>query len=312
MLEREEMCQKDLSQLTQKRVSFKSLENLDWLGCGFSTRHGGVSKGCFSSMNMSFSRGDDPNDVMENIRIFSAEAGFEPQMIVMPHQCHTTNVQIVGKNECGRGVTKTGTTDEVDGQITDEKGVVLFCFGADCVPVFLVDIEKKVISACHAGWKGTLNNITGAAIEKMKIRYGCDTGNIRAVIGPSICQDCYEVSGDVADEFLLKYGTEPKDSGKPAGSKDMIFKALHSVDDSGNKREVSIVRPASGDFSDNPSDKYFLNLWEANRVNLLNSGIAPENIEVCGICTKCRSDLFFSHRAHGNERGVNVGYIFIR
>jgi copper oxidase (laccase) domain-containing protein len=112
-------------------VKFKNFEGLDWLNCGFSTRLGGVSKGYFSSMNMSFCRGDDPKDVMENISIFADAAGFKPENIVMPHQCHTTNVQTVGKNECGRGVQLSlmnnslsdipGTEEEIDGQITGEK-----------------------------------------------------------------------------------------------------------------------------------------------------------------------------------------------
>ena len=323
-------------------VTFKSLEGIDWLKCGFSTRLGGVSKGCFSSMNMSFCRGDDAVDVMENIRLFSEAVGFKPQNIVMPHQCHTTNVQIVGKNECGRGIHLSllknpenhrsdkqvtpenltqykdipGTEEEVDGQITNESGVVLYVLGADCVPVFLVDVEKKVISAVHAGWRGTADNIVQAAIDKMRDNFGSDTRDIKAVIGPSICQDCYEVSADVADIFVSKYilnksrlsnndSNQPKDQSEdqPKDQQDVQYPI---------GSDMSIVRPASGDFDNNQTQKYYLNLWEANRVNLINTGIKPENIEVSGICTKCHSDIFYSHRAHGNDRGVNCGYITIR
>ena len=310
-------------------VTFKSLEDLAWLGCGFSTRLGGVSKSCFSSMNMSFCRGDDPVDVMENIRLFSEAAGFMPQNIVMPHQCHTTNVQIVGKNECGRGIRlsllksdeatvesnlsdeknrtvltdKPGTEEEVDGQITDEQGVVLYVLGADCVPIFIVDTAKKIISAIHAGWRGTVGDIVSAAIRKMKVEFGCDTKDMRAVIGPSICQDCYEVSKDVADLFLEKYG----------GS---FYKQDNNikVKDSDNSFEkiITIVRPASGDFGNNPTEKYYLNLWETNRLNLINAGIDSDKIEISGHCTRCHPNLFFSHRAHGNDRGVNIGYIYIK
>ncbi len=285
-------------------VSFKLFEDIDWLGCGFSTRLGGVSKGCFSSMNMSFARGDDPKDVMENIRVFSEAAGFDPKNIVMPHQCHTTNVQIVGRNECGRGIRLSllncdkasentelkdipGTEEEVDGQITNESGVVLYVLGADCVPVFIVDTEKRVISAVHAGWRGTIGNIAGRAIEKMQSEFGTNLQNIKAVIGPSICRDCYEVSEDVAEKFIEKYMNP-------------------------DHTEVDVVRPASGDFSDNPTGKYFLNLWEANRINLINAGVPGQNIEISGHCTKCHPDIFFSHREHGDARGVNIGYIFIK
>ena len=344
-------------------VSFSSFSDLDWLGCGFSTRMGGVSKGCFSSMNMSFNRGDNPVDVMENIRIFAEAAGFSPKDIVMPHQCHTTNVQVVSRNECGRGVRLSllgkykdeskemqgsqcdakdlltrepglldipGTEEEVDGQITNEPGVVLYVMGADCVPVFIVDTEKKIVSAVHAGWKGTVGDITKSAIEKMKSEFGCDTQNMRAVIGPSICQDCYEVSEDVAEAFVRKYinnqenklsqfsketvaDSEPMSSKDAIGTSDMLQSIQHISENPTCGNPISsIVRPASGDFKDNPTGKFFLNLWEANRINLVNAGIFPENIEINGHCTKCHPDLFFSHRVHGDKRGVNVGYIFIK
>lgn len=269
-------------------IKFGIFDDIDWLGCGFSTRYGGVSKGCFSSMNMSFSRGDDPDDVRENIKIFSDVAGFDPDKIVMPHQCHTTNVCTVGYNECGRGYTKPGTAEEVDGQITNSKGVVLFCFGADCVPVFLADVEKKVVSACHAGWRGTVDDISGKAIDKMKAEFGCETKNIRAVIGPSICGECYEVGFDVAEKFLNRYTKKNED------------------------RIQGIVRSVSSEKENKITGKFYLDLWEANRVNLLNAGIKNENIEISGCCTKCHPDMFFSHRVHGDARGVNVGYIFIR
>ena len=272
-------------------IAFKSLENIEWLGCGFSTRLGGVSKGEFSTMNMSFTRGDNPEAVHENIRLFANSAGFDPKGIVMPHQCHTTNVQIVGNDVCGRGVYKAGTEEEIDGQITNEKGVVLYCLGADCVPVFLADIEKKVISACHAGWRGTVDDIVGNAINIMKDNYCSDPKDIKSVIGPSICMNCYEVSEDVAGKFIDRYSE--------------VCKHI--------KKEISdIVRPASGSFSDNPTGKFYLNLWEANRVNLVLAGLDEENIEISGYCTKCHPDMLFSHRYHGDARGVNIGYIFIK
>ena len=265
-------------------ITFKSLMKIDWLKCGFSTRLGGVSKGYCSTMNMSFTRGDDPEDVHENIRRFSESAGFSPENIVMPHQCHTTNVRIVGKADCGCGVFKPGCEEGIDGQITAESGVVLYCLGADCVPVFMVDFKKRIISAVHAGWKGTINNIVEAAVDKMKTVFGSEPENIKAVIGPSICMDCYEVSADVAVPFMEKYSADGIKCG-------------------------NIVRPADPNAGND--GKYYLNLWEANRVNLIKSGIAPQNIEISGYCTKCHPDILFSHRFHGDARGVNIGFICI-
>lgn len=261
-------------------LSFKSLEGLDWLGCGFSTRIGGVSTGCCATMNMSFARGDDPGAVHENIRRFGKSAGFLPEEVVMPHQCHTTNVRAVGKDDCGCGVFKPGCEEEIDGQVTDGSRVVLYCLGADCVPVFLADVERKAIAAVHAGWKGTLNDIVSSALITMKEAYGTEPKDIKAVIGPSICADCYEVSADVALPFKEKYQADGS-AGLP------------------------VVRPVSG-----KDDKYLLNLWEANRINLKNAGVSEANIEISGYCTKCHPDMLFSHRYHGSERGVNVGFIF--
>ncbi|MCR4624539.1 MAG: peptidoglycan editing factor PgeF [Lachnospiraceae bacterium] len=264
-------------------ITFKSLENIPWLKCGFSTRLGGVSKGIFSSMNMSFTRGDVEADVRKNIGLFSKSAGFNGENIVMPHQCHTTNVRIVGKDDRGCGVTKPGCKDEIDGQITKDKDTVLYCMGADCVPVFIADIKEKVVAASHAGWKGTVENIVKATVEKMVSELGCDPRNMKAVIGPSICKDCYEVSKDVAERFIEVYNTS-----------------------------LDVVKPASGDFNNNPSEKYFLNLWEANRINLMGAGLSPESIEISGYCTRSHPDMLFSHRFHGEKRGVNIGYIFIK
>jgi len=261
-------------------LTFKSLEEIEWLGCGFSTRIGGVSKGCCATMNMSFARGDDPEAVHENIRRFGKSAGFLPEEIVMPHQCHTTNVRTVTKADCGCGVFKPGCEDEIDGQITDESRVVLYCLGADCVPVFLVDVKRKAIAAVHAGWKGTLNDIVSSALDKMKQAYGTEPEDIKAVIGPSICGDCYEVSSDVALPFIDKYRTD------------------------GSSIET-IVRSVP-----EKEDKYLLNLWEANRINLMNAGVSDENIEISGYCTRCHPDMLFSHRYHGAERGVNIGFIY--
>ena len=271
-------------------ISFKSFNDIPWLKCGFSTRLGGVSKGIFSTMNMSFMRGDDKSDVLENIGRFSASAGFLTEQIVMPHQCHTTNIRVVGKEDCGCGVTKPGCKEEIDGQITSEKNVVLYCMGADCVPVFIVDTVKKVISAVHAGWKGTVDDIAGAAVKRMADEFNCDPKDMKAVIGPSICMDCFEVGEEVAERFANRYSLMNKDPDDTVSG---------------------IIRPASGEAGNNPTGKYYINLWEANRKNLIGAGLKPDSIEISGYCTKCHPDMLFSHRYHGENRGVNIGFILI-
>ena len=167
--------------------------------------------------------------------------------------------------------------------------------GADCVPVFFVDTEKRIVAASHAGWKGTVEDIAGVTVNMMSEKFGSDPKDIKAVIGPSICMDCYEVSEDVASRFMERYSALDGECCKAAfGSK-----------------SAQVVRPASSVFDNNPTGKYFLNLWEANRLNLLNAGLDPENIEISEYCTKCHPDMLFSHRYHGENRGVNIGFIYI-
>ena len=182
-------------------LSFPLLEKTGVVVCGFSTRLGGVSRGCCESMNLSFTRGDDPEAVMENYRRIGHALGISPEQIVCSDQTHTVNVRKVGRDDCGNGITKPKPYRDVDGLITDEAQVALATFYADCVPLYLVDPEKKAIGLAHSGWRGTVGKIGKATVEAMRREYGCRPEAIRTVIGPSICQECYEVSEDVAEAF---------------------------------------------------------------------------------------------------------------
>lgn len=259
-------------------LSFPLLEKTGVVVCGFSTRLGGVSRGCCESMNLSFTRGDDPEAVMENYRRIGHALGISPEQIVCSDQTHTVNVRKVGRDDCGNGITKPKSYRDVDGLITDETQVALATFYADCVPLYLVDPEKKAIGLAHSGWRGTVGKIGKATVEAMRREYGCRPEAIRTVIGPSICQECYEVSEDVAEAFKKAY--DP-------GLWDRLM----------TRRE---------------DGKYQLNLWEACRENFLEAGILPEHISMPEICTCCNPGFLFSHRASKGKRGNLAAFLMLK
>lgn len=235
----------------------------------FTTRTGGVSKGIFSSLNLSFTRGDEEADVLENYRRVAAVLGCKTEDFVCSDQTHTVNIRKVNKDDCGKGVVWPKDYQDVDGLVTNEPGIVLSTFYADCVPLYFVDTKKKVIGLAHSGWRGTVGRIGGRMIKLMQEEYGCEPGDILAAIGPSICRDCYEVSQDVADIFKKEFGEAVLWTGRTVG-------------------------------------KYQLDLWTANELVLQQAGLSGEQITVTDICTCCNPTLLFSHRASAGKRG-NLG-----
>ena len=186
-------------------LSYPRLEQESAIVHGFSTRLGGVSERYLRSMNLSFSRGDNPENVLENYRRISKAIGFPVESIVTSDQTHTTNVRRVGKEDCGCGVLTPRTFHDIDGLITNEPGVTLATFYADCVPLYFYDPTHKAIGLSHSGWRGTVGNIAKATVEAMHEAYQTAPADLIAAIGPSICQDCYEVSEDVIEEFRQSY-----------------------------------------------------------------------------------------------------------
>lgn len=265
-------------------VAFPMFEAYPELLCGFSTRLGGVSRGCFASMNLGFCRGDEEERVFENYRRICTSMGTAPGQLIFTDQVHKTNVRRAYKKDCGKGIFFERDYSEIDGHVTNEPGAVLLVFGADCVPVFFYDPVKHAIGAAHAGWKGTAGGIARVMVERMFEEFTSEPSDLRVVIGPSIGQECYEVSADVADVFFGIFGEE----------------AGH------------ILMPPKKAGSGNKEEKYFLDLWEANRKMLLSAGVKAEHIAVSGLCSMCRQDLFFSHRASGGKRGSMAGFMMLR
>lgn len=259
-------------------VTFPLLEEGPEFVHGFSSRLGGVSEGELSTMNLSFTRGDDPERVRENYRRIASAIGFDVDRLVLSHQTHTNHVRVVTEADAGKGFIRERDYTDVDGLVTNVPNLVLATFYADCVPLFFADPVHRAIGLSHSGWRGTVKNIAAVTVETMRREYGSNPAELLVGIGPSICQDCYEVSADVIDEFRASY-------------EEHLWPLL---------------------YRENAAGKYQLNLWEACRQNLLRAGVLPEHIEVTDLCTCCNPQLFFSHRASHGKRGNLAGFLMLR
>lgn len=249
-------------------LSFKSLDSLPCIKHAFSTRLGGVSKGEFNSMNMSFNRGDSEENVTENYKRLCSAVGIEFESLVASAQDHHTFVRRVTSKEKGIGIYKPRDLESVDALITNEKGVTLVTYFADCTPLLFVDTKNHAIGAAHAGWRGTVGRIGQKTVEKMTEEFGSDPSDIIATIGPTINKCCYEVDEPVA----------------------LKFKELEGLN------AERFVTPKS-------DGKYMIDLVETNRQILAAAGVPNENITLSDVCTRCNSNLVWSHRATGGKRG---------
>ena len=265
-----------------KYIVFPRLEETGFVYHLFSTRIGGVSKGCYSEMNLSYTRGDIKESVDENyMRIADILGhGRTLDVFVSTFQTHTTNVKVITESDRGKGPAKSRDYTDIDGLITNVPGIILSTFHADCPPVYFVDPVHKAIGLSHSGWKGTKGEISGVTIDKMKENYGTDPSDLICAVGPSICGDCYEIGEDVATEFSENYTQE------------------ELLD---NKILVKY-----------PKGKYRLYLWNAIKLTLLKKGVKEENIVITDICTKCNPELLFSHRVHHEDRGNLAAFLSIK
>lgn len=257
-----------------KYITFSSLEKYDDLFHAFTSRFGGVSEGEFASMNLGFFTGDSFDNVMKNYTILSQKLDINLENIIKTAQTHTKNIRYVTELDKGKVFTSQDYKD-IDGLFTDKKNLVLVTFHADCTPIFFYDEVKKIIGMAHAGWKGTLLNISGNMIDNFVSKFDSNPNHIKVVIGPSLGQCCFEVDEDVKERFL---------TANKFYENFMLIKGL----------------------------KYHFNLWEINKYQLLNKGIKIENIEISSLCTKCRNDLFYSHRAQKGIRGLMCGMIMLK
>lgn len=255
-------------------LTFGNLDHLPDIRHAFSTRSGGVSSSVYESMNLGFDRGDDNDNVRQNFNNFCEAAGIDIHSLVFGAQTHTTNIRRVFASDRGFGIDRPVPWSNTDGLATNEPGVFLTTFYADCVPLYFVDTVRHAIALSHAGWRGTVSNIAAATVSFMNSEFGSSPSDIYAAIGPSIGSCCFEVGEEVAHEFLQL--------------PDELAGGCVRLDSASTEKGIN---------------KYFVDLQEINRRMLADSGIPPQNIELAGICTCCNSSWLFSHRASCGKRG---------
>lgn len=241
---------------------------------GFSTRLGGVSGGYCASLNL---RGggpepDRPENVRENYRRFCEALGADVHDLVLSRQVHQDAVRHVTAADRGKGLF-TPADYAADALVTDESGLHLMVFSADCIILLLYDPESRSIGAVHAGWRGTALDLPAKTVGEMGRLFGAKPGNIRAAIGPGIGPCCFETHDDVPDAMRAAFG---------AGAE-------------------AYIRPRGG--------KWTVDLKAVNAWRLREAGVPAAAIDICPDCTACRPDLYWSHRAMGDRRGVQGGLI---
>jgi polyphenol oxidase len=259
-------------------VRIPAWEEFDWLRHGFSTRPGGVSTVYGeSSLNLGWTKEDNPASVAENRSRFLAaaagqstgEAGFT---LVTVRQIHSAITRVIREEDsplAGMLQTPEGRAVlEGDGLMTNLPGVMAAVGTADCVPVLVADVKKRAVAAFHAGWRGTVARIVEQGIAKMAEEYGSQPEDLIAAIGPSIGPCCYAVGEELRTAFSSQFNYA-----------DELFR----------------------DLSDSGETQIYVNLWDANRRQLIDAGINESRIVIVGECTACARDSrgvlrYFSHR----------------
>jgi hypothetical protein len=294
-----------------------------WLRHGFSARAGGVSSiyDCGNgegTLNLAWTQQDDPANVAENRRRFLAEilrdaakpstkrskadrtATSDPCLVTL-RQIHSGLIRVIEPEDAvqpihlhtadGRAILRG------DGLMTDVPDVVLGIQTADCVPVLVADVRKRAVAAFHAGWRGTLARIVERGIGTMRLRYGSRPEDLVAAIGPSIGPCCYAVSEELRFDFESQFAYAPQ-----------LFTEVYDSDPIHEKYPLLFLTARAPGHS-NIGPQIHLNLWEANRRQLLDAGIPAKRITVVGECTACTGlgtaagRKYFSHRAESGFTG---------
>ena len=242
-----------------------------------STRLGGVSRPPYDSLDLALHVGDDAKDVCENRRRFAASFGLDAARIVTPEQVHGDVVARVTEKDAGRGATDyADCIPATDALITDTPNLpLLLCF-ADCTPILFLDPEHHAAGIAHGGWKGTVASIAEKTLHRMGEEFGTQAKDVLVGIGPAIGPCCYEVGTEVADKFRAAFPYA----------------------------DEKLLKEQDGHIH--------LNLWEANRQQMLRAGVPEENIQVAGECTCCRHKWYYSYRADGGKTGRIAAMIALK
>ena len=241
-----------------------AFERAGGVRCAFSTRVGGVSPAPYDTLNFSRKREQSEENFAENMRRFAAAAGFHHADAVAIRYAHSPLLYRAEGGDAGRGVVREAVPETCDGLYTDEAGLPIVSFHADCAPLFFYDPVRRAASVCHAGWKGAVTHIARNAVQAL-LSLGCREENILAAVGPCISAQRYEVGVEVAEAFLREFG------------------------------EVTIQRCGESLYAD---------LAAACALDILADGIPARNVTLSGLCTYGLPGLFFSHRRDEGRTGA--------
>lgn len=241
-----------------------------------STRHGGYSQGRYGAFNVNLYCGDDVAAIQKNRQLLCQSLAIQPDHLLMPHQVHGVEVRRVTQDILNLSASERQEALEgVDALMTDVKEVCIGVSTADCIPLIIYDPEHAAASVIHAGWRGTVSRIVQHTVKAMVETYGSDVRKLKAVVGPGISLQSFEVGDEVYTQF----------------------------DEAAFPMEViSCKMPA---MNGGMQEKWHIDLWACNRLQLLGVGLLPKHIQVAGICTYEHYEDYFSAR----RLGVNSGRI---
>lgn len=229
----------------------------------------------------------EPEEVSHCETLLKRQFNVKDGYLISSAQKHTNNIYRVTADDVEASIKGNLHLESIDGLITDIPGVMLETFGADCPSVYIVDPVHKAIGLCHSGRKGTQTHIAAVMLEAMNKAYGTQPSDVSSAISPGICTNCYEVGDDVAEDFAEDYKNKTE------------FMNLSSA----NVLTDSCLPHING--------RYHIDLFHAISQSLIACGVNPDNIEVSHLCTRCRSDIFYSFRAEGKISNENCGLLMI-
>jgi YfiH family protein len=277
-------------------VTWFRYDGWERVNVGFSSRLGGVSRAPFATLNLALHVADEDDTVIANRRLLAKALHIEPERWVCAEQVHGNNVLAVERAQCAAGLLRReDALPDADGMMTNDDGVWLTSFYADCVPLYFYDPVHRVIATAHAGWRGTVADIVGEVLRGMVAKYGSDVREVRGLIGPAIGACCYEVDEQVRAAVA---GVLADDENHQDGDSSKSSKGVSAL--------ARVCKP-----SENGQGKYKLDLKRCNQMLMMKAGMLPQHIESSQYCTCCRSDLFFSHRGEQGKTGRMAAWMYM-
>lgn len=243
-----------------------SLDETERFAFIFTSRLGGVSDGCYSSLNLSATREQNAANKAENYSRAARCAGVDPATLVRVNYEHGTGIALATAEHLGDGLTHPTTLPPCDALVVRDPGVTALTLHADCVPIVVADPAQRIGAVAHAGWKGTVAGLPEKMIVKFTSEFDSDPNSLLCAIGPHIRSCCFEVGTDVADQFAAAFGPE------------------------------CVVHRSN--------EKPCVDLEAAILLQLVSCGVAPQNITLSDLCTSCEQELFYSYRRDHGQTGA--------